>query len=1126
MGVIRMSDLSYVQSNFQGGEVSSAFQGRMDSKDYAISLALCMNYIPNQEGSLTPRGGLRHCGHTAMNAPAKLIPFRFSLYEPYVAEFTSTGEQDGLLQFWGNGIPILSANTYALLTSVAGDPPVFTVQDSYQGSGNGLDSDHWANGDSVYIVFQNVTDIENYGYLLNREWTMTITSFSNGTFRLSDAETGDPLEGSINFTNPTVYFYKPIRFETNYGQVQPIRKLEFTSSTTTKRVGHGSDFADLRARTDHRVAFLHQLINPKSLSSALGIERGLQDEDFQDGPYLDSLGTDIPISVSGTKGEIDIVIHGYHTGRRYLSGDLAYRSFFHYFVSLTDDNIGNALPDVPDANGHWAPLPDPWDSGETYFIGQPAAATFSEDFVPSVYYSKTAGNTNHDPETSPSNWSTTPPTYSAIVTYSSGAHVISGGIQYVSIQAANTGNTPASSPTFWLPVPDIDDAMDEAFNEKTGWPSQYAFSSLDPGGQDFNETSPGRLIRLKWGYQPWSADWTYGNNDKVNYKDNLYKSLSAGNLGNVPDQDAEHWEIMDKTILWTWGQVTAVADRYKATIRIRGDDLPTADTIWEFRLGLYCDANGWPTAGVYHEGRVWLVGPTPNRFDAGVSNGGFNFSPTAPDGTVADNNAISYTLNARENEIINALASTAEGILMATSEGEWLISASNLNDPLTPTSIQAHKITSVSTARQEVEYLPNATAVIQFGGRRLMEYRNYVEQESYQSRLNASDLTLRCQHLTTDGIGHIEYQRIPQPVIWCCPGGLVDTAREGTPCVASPNNILIESRSAVGTMFGIGYAKTPDVTYVAPFSFEHGRTVVENVQQDISSLAVQRGHISTAEYLYIAVAGADDLYHVEMMYPPPDNAAWDDVLDDDGDVAKYGQLSQAMMLDSAIMPQGCKIASDGLSATFYGINFHRSETVQFTCRGKFVGNVTVGEDGDCNVAFNDAFQPEDIALAMWTPPNATILPTELSNATSLVNQRFYLDASEGDTGLETSSSPQFLGFFGIKYRRRGQQLRPAFQGNTGPSFAKSRRNALMGVYVDKAQEISIGDTFDNLRPLTLTVSNQSVRALTPSDFVTGIFRDSVEDDHTYDGNLCWEQTVPVPGSVLAVGGFLDYEEKA
>lgn len=1098
---------SYVQSNFSGGEWSPPFQGRIDDKEYQAALKLCLNYIPNQEGSLSPRSGFKACGLTKDGSPAKLFSFRFLNWQPYVAEHTANN-----LRFWANGFPILS-EVLANFISVSGDPPVFIVQDS-RTAGSGLVPEEWLDGDSIMIQMQTTADIVSAGYLANREWLITIVDRASGEITLTDAVTGDPLTGTVTMSG-TAVFYKILDIFTPFDYVADVRQIQFTAQTFSVGQAVGN------SAPEHRVCYLEIARSPRSLSFSHGLEVGLLHETFVDGPYLDSPSTTTPVLVDGTTGEITIKINGYSATIVYRDGDVTWTganlASASYYVSIADNNVNNAPPTVPAATAFWASMPLLYSGATTYFLGQPAMSIpVSDAGVRTIYYSIQAANLNHTPSTNPAWWDTTPPTYSGAETYSDGAVVVSAGINYVSLVGANTGHTPASSPTFWLPV-DLETALDKITNRDTGWPSFAQFSTSDVGDVGLTEPNLPRLIRLKASPQPWQNTAIYDVDVFVNYKENIYKSLVALNTGNIPDQDPASWEIQTRTILWTWARFTAVEDEYTATVEIMGDDLPDTNPVWEFRLGLYSDTTGWPSCGTYHEGRLWLSGSMPNRFDASKSNEGFNFAPTAPDGTVADNNAISYTLNTEARETIQSMASITEGVAMFTSEAEWLVSASSLNDPLTPTSIQAHRTTAFSAGPAEVTRLPSAIAVVQKGGRRLLEYRTFVDMSSYQSRLNTVDLTRKCQHLTAGGILQTAYQSLPQPIIWACPGGTVETVFQVTVCPNTLPGITQTESPAVGALFGMGYARTPDVSYTAPFSFEHGLKLARDEQQDIGSITVQQGNLATAEYLYTTrLDDEDGLYRVEMMMPPFESSPFDDTYNDDGTVATFGTLSGAYMLDSAITPAGCQIAANGLSATFYGLARLAGETVSFTCRGKYVGDYAISATGTVSVTFNDQFAKTDIGRAMQTTPNATLLPASF--------QSFYLDVN-GNSGVlnPASSRTGFLGQFGYKYRRRGQMLRPMVVGRNGPGFAKTRRNHKMGIYVDKAQEISIGWSFSDMHPVTLTAEN-SVVAVTTSQFTTGIFREDVEDEQSYNGNLCWEQTDPVPGAVLAVGGFLDLED--
>ena len=685
-------------------------------------------------------------------------------------------------------------------------------------------------------------------------------------------------------------------------------------------------------------------------------------------------------------------------------------------------------------------------------------------------------------------------------------------------------------------------AVDKFTNLRTGAMGTPIISSLDAGGASdgLELGNPGRLIRLKAGPQPYSKKITYAVDDLVNFSDDIYKSLTGSNLGNPPDTDATNWEIQTTKIQWTWGQITSAVHYNKATITLKGYDLPDTLPIWEFRLGVYSDTTGWPSSGAYHEGRLCLGGVAPNRIDMGRPNRGFDFSPTEPDGTVTDSNGIAVTLNSEKAENICGFASVTEGLIVLTDEREWLIAASALNDPLTPTSTQARPTTEFSAIPVEVTRLPTGLATVQRGGRRVLEYRNFVDMRSYQSRLNTSDMSLKCQHLTASGVGMTQFQSLKQPVLWCAPGKYLITqfnpvfVNNDCPAVQQPPVVVPGGLPVItgNTLFGIAYSRSPDNAYSAPFSFEHGLTLATNYQQTIDSIAIQRGPDETSEYLYCCVTGSDQKSHVEMMMPFFETEPFDDVLTNSTTVASFGTRSMSFMLDSALSPTGCEIAADALSATFYGLTPHAGETVDFVIRGKYVGSFDIAADGSVNIPFTTAdgtFVYEDIYLAMRADSiNYNMLPSGYldgfrGDASASFYQSgegyqyfFYVDLSNSTQNFTFS----FLGYFGYKFRRRGQMLRPLVGGANGPNFGKVIQNSRAGIYVGQCLQIKAGASFDDLVDIELTVDGvNDVTPLVPGQATTGIYRGFINDDNSFNGQICWEQTDPVPGNILAVGGF-------
>jgi hypothetical protein len=229
---------------------------------------------------------------------------------------------------------------------------------------------------------------------------------------------------------------------------------------------------------------------------------------------------------------------------------------------------------------------------------------------------------------------------------------------------------------------------------------------------------------------------------------------------------------------WTWGVITAVATTQSATLLVKGDPLVSTAATALFRLGTFSDTTGWPTCGTYHEGRLWLAGSIPNRVDAGVVSKhglatGFVFSPTAPDGTVADNNGMSLIFDSPDQNVIYWLIPDAQGILCGTIAGEWLIRASQLADPLTPTSIQVARVTRYGCANIEPKRAGLAIAFVQRYARKLQEF----VCDLFSSKFAALNLSTNTKHLTTTGIAEIAYQSELLPVVWarCEDGSLVGT---------------------------------------------------------------------------------------------------------------------------------------------------------------------------------------------------------------------------------------------------------------------------------------------------------------------------------------------------------------
>lgn len=222
---------------------------------------------------------------------------------------------------------------------------------------------------------------------------------------------------------------------------------------------------------------------------------------------------------------------------------------------------------------------------------------------------------------------------------------------------------------------------------------------------------------------------------------------------------------------WSWLKITAYNSATGVDADIMGEDLEATSAVTTWRMGLYSDTTGWPTHGVVHEGRMFLLSNvqagrvdasrTPNEFGSRFNE----FTPTAQDGTVADDNAISaiFAGAGRQNGLW--LQSIGNGLLVGTDGGEYILRASSFDDPLSPFSVQVRRHTAYGTADILPVRAGRTSLFVQELGRSLYEYRDIGG-----GQYDGNDVARQARHLTTDGITDIAYQKIPNPVVWCLRG--------------------------------------------------------------------------------------------------------------------------------------------------------------------------------------------------------------------------------------------------------------------------------------------------------------------------------------------------------------------
>lgn len=341
---------------------------------------------------------------------------------------------------------------------------------------------------------------------------------------------------------------------------------------------------------------------------------------------------------------------------------------------------------------------------------------------------------------------------------------------------------------------------------------------VDDGSYTFTADDVLKAIRIWTQPPPYNSSHSYAVGNVVTYQGQLWQaviaqsSLSSATSPGSSQTDSTGkvwypWKPVPEQGVWLVGNITAFTNSSTVTIALGGsasvtqailqangsfDDRnsayytdggatitsTTGAIIDTFRIGAFGGSGTtavFPTCGCLHGGRLWLGGALPGRIDGSeiataldipqpAVDTVLNFAPTDPFGNVLDSSGIDYTLSNEGMGQTKWMASVGDGILVAADNAEYLVQASNLSDPITPTSIQVHPSTKIQASTTPGVLINHALVFIQKGLKKVYEY---VANVFGAGKFVGRPLNQYALHLSTGaGLTDIVYTDNPTPMIW------------------------------------------------------------------------------------------------------------------------------------------------------------------------------------------------------------------------------------------------------------------------------------------------------------------------------------------------------------------------
>ncbi len=197
----------------------------------------------------------------------------------------------------------------------------------------------------------------------------------------------------------------------------------------------------------------------------------------------------------------------------------------------------------------------------------------------------------------------------------------------------------------------------------------------------------------------------------------------------------------------------------------RNTTTPASFTATSFRIGSWYPSVGFPSTVVFYQDRLVFGGkPTePSRFDGSFQSDYENFNPTDSVGNVTAANSYSFTLASQDFNKICWMTSDERGLLMGTSNAEWVVNGGGTGAALSAVSISANKTTSIGGQPIQAAQLGRCSIYVQRGGLKVRE----LQPTLYTTTgFNSNDLTEFAEHISKTGIIGFGVQKTPQTILW------------------------------------------------------------------------------------------------------------------------------------------------------------------------------------------------------------------------------------------------------------------------------------------------------------------------------------------------------------------------
>lgn len=557
-------------------------------------------------------------------------------------------------------------------------------------------------------------------------------------------------------------------------------------------------------------------------------------------------------------------------------------------------------------------------------------------------------------------------------------------------------------------------------------------------------------------------------------------------------------------------------------IDIDNDQIPVASTIINiWQMGVFTQSNGYPSTGTYHQNRLIMSG-VPNRPTEwyGSKIGDYrNFAINeASSLIVTDANALQFNLVSNSQDLIQWCVSGTEGLYFGSNSAEFLVSPSKLGESITPTNINNDIIGYYGSALVQPVRQGDAIIYVQNSARKVREIKFFANLQSHK----LTDLTRLSNHVTLPGVARLATQKETYPVVWAYlnDGSLVSMTYERE-----------ENSQATAGWVHHKLGGQSDPGGAAPV---------------VKAMEVIRDSTGKYEQLWMAVQryinGTSDVI-VEYMNEPYRH-------NDSTQKQRDAYLADCgATYDSSIVITGITLGSALVSATNHG--FARNDLVLINdvvglnsslinINGVIVGSNLINDkvfvvgSTTANNFFLQDFSSSIILTNTYSPyfsgGKARKLVTSVGGLTWLKNETVDIlgdgaiqgQAIVNSAGVVSIAAPGAAVWqIGYSYKSRVKTLMKENGSATGSAVGMLRNTYQVAFRLKSVGDLSYGGYgFDSLHSANFG-NGDEMQANKAIPLYSGMYRDGIESDTDFYGQIFFEQGSLLPGMVQSITFMMD-----